>query len=88
MLDVDGELLIDDVLIHRGAVDHTGDCDELFTSGVRSRAHAGDQQVALHPVRPGAATAHDPGCRQRDQRPDEHDDDHDLQHTVMVGLLA
>ena len=48
-LDIDGELLVHDVLVDRWAVDDTGDRDELFAGGVRPRADPGDQQVAAGP---------------------------------------
>lgn len=86
LLDIEGELLVDDVLIDRGAIDHAGDRDELFAGGVRLRANPRDQQLALHPVRTGTATPHDPGRREREHGPDKHDDDRELQHTDMVGL--
>ena len=87
MVDINGELLVHDMLVDRWTIDDSGDRDELFTGGVWPRADAGDQEVTADPVRTRAATSHDPGCRERDHGPDEHDDDREFQHTVMVGLL-
>lgn len=80
--DVDRDTAVDLVLVHAGAVDDSGDGDELLPRGIGARTDAGDQQ---RPALPAPRPPQPWGGQQyeRSEQDNEHDE---FPHILMVGL--
>ncbi|BBX03986.1 hypothetical protein MMOR_49220 [Mycolicibacterium moriokaense] len=77
------------MLVDGGAVDDTGDRDELLAGdAVGPRTDTGDQQLALHPVAAHTASSHDPRGRDYKENTEHDHEQREFPHTDMVGRGA